>query len=1069
MSAPSVVRFSDVSLRYGKTVALERITLEIPAGLTIGLIGPDGVGKSSLLALAAGARALQTGAVDALGGDMRSRRHRERVCRRIAYMPQGLGKNLYPTLSVEENLQFFARLFGHDADERRRRIDALTRSTGLFAFLSRPAGKLSGGMKQKLGLCCALIHDPDLLILDEPTTGVDPLARAQFWDLIARIRSERPAMSVIVATAYMDEAQRFDWLIAMDAGRVLATGAPAELLARTGCDSLEAAFIALLPEDERRGHKPVTLEPLRADAQTGTAIEARGLTMRFGDFTAVDHVSFRIRRGEIFGFLGSNGCGKSTTMKMLTGLLPATEGTAQLFGKTVDPKDINTRRRVGYMSQAFSLYSELTVRQNLVLHARLFGVPAAEIDARVDEMARRFGLADIYDMLPDSLPLGMRQRLSLAVAMVHKPELLILDEPTSGVDPVARDSFWQLMIDLARRDRVTIFISTHFMNEAQRCDRISLMHAGRVLASDAPAALVRARGAATLEEAFIGYLVDASAQEAQDAQGGAGERPGAGERAAGESVAGRGAATDGDADGAHARPAAYANGAAQHRAPDADAAGTDVAAETGARDDARTAHAAGHSAGNDVRATVGSEVGSEVASEAGLAAGAESGSERAREPAADAGAAIDVEPGASAESATAAVAPARHAESAATSPRAGNAPAGTPFAAAPPSHAAPAEPPHRAFSAQRALSYMWREMLELRRDPVRATLALIGSLVLMCVIGIGISLDVEDLTYAVLDRDQTELSHDYALNLSGSRYFVERPPIADYAALDRRMCDGELSLAIEIPPNFARDVERGAPAQIGMWIDGAMPQRAETIRGYAIGMHTMWLADKARHRLGVTLAPRAEVVTRYRYNPDVKSLPAMIPAVMPLLLLMLPAMLTALAVVRERELGSILNLYVTPVTRTEFLIGKQVPYVVLAMLNFLLMTMLARIAFDVPVKGSFMTLLLAVLIFNVVATGIGLLASTFTRSQVAAIVMTIIGTMIPTVQFAGLLTPLSSLEGTGRLIGLVYPATYMLSISRGVFNKALSLHDLYSQFWPLAASVPVILGATILLLKKQER
>ncbi|MFW2463483.1 ATP-binding cassette domain-containing protein, partial [Burkholderia pseudomallei] len=523
MSAPSVVRFSDVSLRYGKTVALERITLEIPAGLTIGLIGPDGVGKSSLLALAAGARALQTGAVDALGGDMRSRRHRERVCRRIAYMPQGLGKNLYPTLSVEENLQFFARLFGHDADERRRRIDALTRSTGLFAFLSRPAGKLSGGMKQKLGLCCALIHDPDLLILDEPTTGVDPLARAQFWDLIARIRSERPAMSVIVATAYMDEAQRFDWLIAMDAGRVLATGAPAELLARTGCDSLEAAFIALLPEDERRGHKPVTLEPLRADAQTGTAIEARGLTMRFGDFTAVDHVSFRIRRGEIFGFLGSNGCGKSTTMKMLTGLLPATEGTAQLFGKTVDPKDINTRRRVGYMSQAFSLYSELTVRQNLVLHARLFGVPAAEIDARVDEMARRFGLADIYDMLPDSLPLGMRQRLSLAVAMVHKPELLILDEPTSGVDPVARDSFWQLMIDLARRDRVTIFISTHFMNEAQRCDRISLMHAGRVLASDAPAALVRARGAATLEEAFIGYLVDASAQEAQ---GGAGERPG---------------------------------------------------------------------------------------------------------------------------------------------------------------------------------------------------------------------------------------------------------------------------------------------------------------------------------------------------------------------------------------------------------------------------------------------------------------------------------------------------------------------------------------------------------------
>ncbi|MDN7672482.1 ATP-binding cassette domain-containing protein [Burkholderia oklahomensis] len=1071
MSTPSVVRFTDVSLRYGKTVALDRITLDVPAGLTIGLIGPDGVGKSSLLALASGARALQTGGVDALDGDMRSRRHRERVCRRIAYMPQGLGKNLYPTLSVEENLQFFARLFGHDAGERRRRIDALTQSTGLLPFLSRPAGKLSGGMKQKLGLCCALIHDPDLLILDEPTTGVDPLARAQFWDLIARIRSERPTMSVIVATAYMDEAQRFDWLIAMDAGRVLATGAPAELLARTGCDTLEAAFIALLPEDKRRDHKPVKIEPLRADAQAGIAIEARGLTMRFGDFTAVDHVSFRIRRGEIFGFLGSNGCGKSTTMKMLTGLLPATEGDAQLFGKPVDPKDINTRRRVGYMSQAFSLYSELTVRQNLVLHARLFGVPAAGIGARVDEMARRFGLTDICDTLPDSLPLGMRQRLSLAVAMVHKPELLILDEPTSGVDPIARDGFWQLMIDLARRDQVTIFISTHFMNEAERCDRISLMHAGRVLASDSPAKLVRARGAATLEDAFIGYLVDASAEE-QDGGGAAGRASSAHpQRAAGANA-------DVDADtraDANARAGARAGGAVGGRADVKRAADIGAADEASARAEAPVGDEikdrADAGAEGEIRGETetGAESGAESGAEVGVETGAKAktvagGDARARHDAVTS-ASGDAVAGAGIELETLT----RNGAGAASRAISGAPDAPAPLVASPPSEPAANDPPHRTFSAQRALSYMWREMLELRRDPVRATLALIGSLVLMCVIGIGISLDVEDLTYAVLDRDQTELSHDYALNLSGSRYFVERPTLSDYAELDRRMRNGELSLAIEIPPNFARDVERGAPVQIGMWIDGAMPQRAETIRGYAIGMHTMWLYDQARHRLGMTPAPRADIITRYRYNPDVKSLPAMIPAVMPLLLLMLPAMLTALAVVRERELGSILNLYVTPVTRTEFLIGKQVPYVVLAMLNFLLMTVLARIAFDVPVKGSFMTLLLAVLIFNVVATGIGLLASTFTRSQVAAIVMTIIGTMIPTVQFAGLLTPLSSLEGTGRFIGLVYPATYMLSISRGVFNKALSLPDLYSQFWPLAASVPVILGATILLLKKQER
>ena len=245
---PSVVRLSGVRLHYKKVEALAGIDLDIPAGRMIGMIGPDGVGKSSLLSLVAGARVIQEGTVEVLGGDMRERRHRNRVCPRIAYMPQGLGKNLYPTLSVEENLQFFARLFGHGPDERRRRIDELTTATGLHPFLSRPAGKLSGGMKQKLGLCCALIHDPDLLILDEPTTGVDPLARAQFWELIDDIRADRPGMSVIVATAYMDEAQGFDWLVAMDEGRVLATGTPAELLERTGADSLEAAFVGLLPE-----------------------------------------------------------------------------------------------------------------------------------------------------------------------------------------------------------------------------------------------------------------------------------------------------------------------------------------------------------------------------------------------------------------------------------------------------------------------------------------------------------------------------------------------------------------------------------------------------------------------------------------------------------------------------------------------------------------------------------------------------------------------------------------------------------------------------------------------------
>ncbi len=932
-----------VSLNYGKAQALQAIDLHIPAGCVAGLIGPDGVGKSSLLALLAGARVVQQGTVMVLGGSMADPQHRQAVCPHIAYMPQGLGKNLYPTLSVRENLEFFGRMFGHSAPERARRIDDLVTSTGLAEFLDRPAGKLSGGMKQKLGLCCALIHDPDFLILDEPTTGVDPLARSQFWELIARIRRDRPGMSVIVATAYMDEADGFDWLVAMDEGRILATGTPVELHRRTGTASLERAFIALLPEHKRRDYRPVEIPPLAVHTDAGLAIEARDLTMRFGPFVAVDHVSFQIRRGEIFGFLGSNGCGKSTTMKMLTGLLPASEGQAWLFGEAIDGDNLATRRRVGYMSQSFSLYSELTVRQNLVLHARLFQVPEPAIAERVRVMAERFGLLEVLDALPDNLPLGMRQRLSLAVAVVHEPELLILDEPTSGVDPVARDVFWQLMVDLARNDGVTIFISTHFMNEGARCDRISLMHAGKVLVSDTPDRLVAQRGARTLEEAFIGYLKDAVEQ------------------------------------GGSATPT--------------------------------TALKASESAESPPKPQ-----------DPGCFPGAGS-----------------------------AVARVANEESVASRP--------------------PPRPPSARFSLARAFSFAWLESLQLQRDPLRRLLALLGTAMLMFIMGYGINMDVEDLNYAILDRDQTQLSRNYALNLSGSRYFVEREPLHDYDALDRRMRSGELALAIEIPAGFARDVARGSTPEIGAWIDGANPQRAETVLGYLKGMHQHWLVDQARHRLGVdqaTLVP-ATVETRYRYNPDVKSLPAMVPAVIPLLLLMIPAMLAALSVVREKELGSIMNLYVTPATRTEFLLGKQLPYIALGMLNYLLMVGLAITVFQVPLKGSFWTLTLAALLYVMFATGFGLFASSFTRSQIAAMFLAIIGTILPAVQFAGLLNPVSSLEGLGALVGQVYPATHFLTISRGVFSKALGFGDLAASFWPLALSVPVILLASIALLPRQER
>ncbi len=906
-----VARLAAVTLAYGKTVALDGIDLSVPAGCMVGLIGPDGVGKSSLLSLVAGARVVQRGRVDVLGGDIANRRHRQSAYPRIAYMPQGLGKNLYPTLSVAENIDFFGRLFGHDVAERRRRIAMLLERTGMAAFADRPAGKLSGGMKQKTSLCCALIHDPDLLILDEPTTGVDPLSRRQFWELIDDIRGERPGMSVIVATAYMEEAARFDWLVAMDAGRVLAVGTPRDLLARTATADLDAAFIALLPEDRRRAHHAVVIPPRPAGADGDIAIEADAVSVRFGDFTAVDAVSFKIARGEIFGFLGSNGCGKTTTMKVLTGLLPASAGTARLFGRAVDPDDLAVRRRVGYMSQGFSLYSELTVRQNLDLHARLFSLPAETIPGRVEAMIARFGLGSVADGLPDALPLGIRQRLSLAVAMIHAPDILILDEPTSGVDPIARDAFWQILSDLSRKDGVTIFISTHFMNEAALCDRISLMHAGKVLVSDAPAAIVAGSKAASLEDAFIGYLVAAGATSAPSQE---------------------------------------------------------------------TAHAATEA----------------VADRADSAA-----------------------------------------------------------------------PARRAFDIRRMFAFTQRESLELRRDPIRATLAILGSLLLMIVIGYGINMDVENLSFAVLDRDDTVLSRDYVQQLSGSRYFSEQPPITDYAELDRRMGDGEISLALEIPPGFARDLKRGRAVEIGAWIDGAMPMRAETIKGYVEGMHLAWLTAKARETYGVTAAGSFNIALRYRYNPDVQSLVAIAPAVIPILLLVIPAMLAVLSVVREKELGSIINFYVTPVTRMEFLLGKQIPYVLLAMLNFFMLSALAVFVFGVPFTGSFLAYAVAALLYVIFTTGLGLVMSTFMKSQIAAIFATALITIIPAVQYSGLVNPVSSLEGLGALIGQIYPTTYFVNISRGTFSKALGFQELAASFVPLVIAIPLLLGLGAALLKKQ--
>ncbi|MDF2368174.1 MAG: ribosome-associated ATPase/putative transporter RbbA [Sneathiella sp.] len=902
-----VATLTSVTHRYGETAALKDVSVAIPTGQMVGFIGPDGVGKSTFLGLIAGVRRLQSGTVEVLGGSMGDRQHRDGICRRIAYMPQGLGRNLYPTLSVIENIDFFGRLYGQSAQERAARIADLLKSTGLVPFMDRPAGKLSGGMKQKLSLCCALIHDPDLLILDEPTTGVDPLSRQQFWQLIDRIRARRPGMSVITATAYMSEAERFEHLIAINAGRILAIGTPVELMSQAGTDTLEAAFIALLPDEDRQAHQDITL-PSRKIQDGPLAIEADGLTMRFGDFTAVDHVSFRIEPGEIFGFLGSNGCGKTTTMKILTGLLTASEGDAKLFGKPIGTDGLATRRRVGYMSQSFSLYSELSVRRNLALHADLFHLPSANRNARVDELITRFDLGEVADAMPESLPLGVRQRLQLAVAVLHKPELLILDEPTSGVDPIARDAFWALLIELSRKDGVTIFISTHFMNEAERCDRISLMHAGKVLAQGTPDALRQQRGAATLEEAFIAYLKEAGAED---------------------------------------------------------------------------------SAPNEV---------------------------------------LDL-----------------------------------------PTATGPSAPKIGWVSPSRIWAFARRETMEILRDPIRLVFALFGPIVLMLAMGYGITFDVENLTYSTLDQDQSRESRMLLDSIASSRYFDERPPITDFAELDRRMKAGDISLAIVIPPNYGRDLLAGRIPEIGAWLDGSNTTRAETGRGYLQGALFAHLGDLSIRETGeIPGFYPAIVEPRFRYNQAFRSQYAIPPGVLMMQLIMIPAMLTALGVVREKEMGSIVNLYAAPVHKIEFLLGKQLPYIGVAMVSFASLVVLMLTMFGIGMPGSFLALVLGALFFTTAATAFGLVVSTFVRSQIAAIFATAIIVMIPTVNFSGMMYPVSTLEGGARLIGQAFPALYFQQISAGVFNKGLDLAILLPNHLILAGFCVLFWTIATVFLRKQE-
>ena len=998
----NAVSISRLSHRFGKTQALDDVSFDIPRGATVGLIGPDGVGKSTLLSLIAGVRVVQGGRVEVLGGDMADKNVRLHMSHRVAFMPQGLGRNLYPTLTVAENIDFHARMFGLNAKQRQERIRRLTEATGLLPFVDRAAGKLSGGMKQKASLCCALVHSPDLLILDEPTTGVDPLSRRQFWALVDDLRQEHAGMTVIVATAYIEEAQQFERLLAMDAGRLLENKPTAEVLREYGTDNLEEAYIKMLPPEKQQGSGGLELTPFVPVPDAPPAMEAHGLTKRFGSFTAVDHVSFTIQKGEIFGFLGSNGCGKSTTMKMLTGLLEATEGTAEILGRPASAGGIETKMRVGYMSQAFSLYEELSVRQNLQLHAELYDMGGRGA-AAVAEALEQFDLADVADTAPASLPLGIRQRLQLAAACLHHPEILILDEPTSGVDPAARDMFWRHLLKLSRQDKITIFVSTHFMNEAERCDRISFMHKGRVLAVGAPQELVQRRRAPDLEEAFVRYLIDAEAEEngGKAVSDGLLERPSETVEPARQSVSAE-------------TPPPPRSSPAQALGRESEAAGVSDGLSEGRRPSENVEHTA-----NLPPLPLAGE---------GWGGG---------KPPADS--LYGVSDGLKAER--------------------------------------PSENPAPQFDTS-SFAYWFsmvrtfavREAKELLRDRIRLFFAVFGPLIMMAAVSWGVSFDVQNLKFAVYDQDRSVQSRQLVEYFAGSRYFVEQPPIRSAGQIDAVLQSSKAVLVIDIPSGFGRDLERGQKPEVGFYIDGAMPFNATNIRGYIGSLMAAYTKDRiAATGLPVPLDPPAAVEPRFLYNQDFDSINAVSPSVMMMVLMMIPAMMAAVGVVRERETGSIANFYASPASTAQYLIGKQLPYIAVGMVNFAASFLMMVLWFGVPLKGSFAALAAGTLLMVAASTALGLLVSCFVKSQLAALFATSIIAMIPTMNYSGFLYPMSTLSGGGYAMGKIFPASWYLTVSLGTFAKGLGLRDLLPQYAAIAAFAAGCIALSCLLLKKQEK
>ena len=476
----NAIEVNHVSKSYGKVKALDDVSFTVGKGEVFGLIGPDGAGKTSMYRILC--TLLKPGQGNATVDGFDVVRQMTDIRRRVGYMP---GKfSLYQDLTVQENLEFFATLFGTTVEAGYDTIKAIY--SQIERFKDRKAGALSGGMKQKLALCCALVHQPSVLFLDEPTTGVDPVSRKEFWDMLITLKES--GITIMASTPYLDEVRRCERVAFLDQGKIRGIGTPDEILTRFA-DIFNPPGI-----DHEQG----------SEVKDENVIEVEHLVKAFGSFHAVDDISFAVKRGEIFGFLGANGAGKTTAMHMLTGLNQPTSGTGRVAGYDIRTEHEQIKKHIGYMSQRFSLYEDLTVAENIRLFGGIYGMNDADIARKTDEVLERLRFADHKNDLVGSLPLGWKQKLAFSVSIFHEPGIVFLDEPTGGVDPATRRQFWELIYDAAGRG-ITVFVTTHYMDEAEYCDRISIMVDGKISAIGTPSQLKERFHQPDMEHVFI-YL-----------------------------------------------------------------------------------------------------------------------------------------------------------------------------------------------------------------------------------------------------------------------------------------------------------------------------------------------------------------------------------------------------------------------------------------------------------------------------------------------------------------------------------------------------------------------------------